>query len=138
MITANAVVVRLDKAVAATLRVNLFETLDFLPLLDHTHVSEEEANHDRHETVNSAESIIQCHIGKLGDGRDTEIVQGSCSGLIGAGGTPKCNFIGSVEITTALQRILNQNLGRVALCPKYSMVVIAFMQGEYPDICAYE
>lgn len=59
---------------AAALCVDFFEALDFLPLvkkekdqqrsrlprqttaylLDNTHISEEKAHHDRHETVNSA------------------------------------------------------------------------------------
>ena len=49
------------------------------------------------------ENVVQCHVGKLGDGRDTEIVQGSCSGLIGAGSASKCDFISGVEVTAALQ-----------------------------------
>ena len=49
------------------------------------------------------ENVVQCHVRKLNDGRDTKIVQRSCSGLVGAGGTPKRNLISGVEVTTAIE-----------------------------------
>jgi len=112
------------------------ETLLLLSFLNDTHICQEETNNNRHKSIDSTENIIQCHICKLGDRRDTEAVRCHGRSCIRTKGTTKGDFISGVEVTAAHERVLNGNLGGIALHSKHVVIVIALVKRGKPNKCA--
>jgi len=95
-----------DETSSSALRVDLLETLDFQPLLDHTHRGEQETYDYGHETVNSGKNVVQRGICKGRDRRDAidgSVLLSERSGLTKSA----TNFaVGAIKVPTAMQLIL--------------------------------
>jgi len=117
----------LHEALTTSLGVNFLETLDFLSPLHNAHSSEEQPDDDGHEPINSAENVVQRHVRELGDRSNAETVCSHGGSCIGAEVTTERDLVGGIRIATASERILNLDLGGVALHSKYRVVVLSFV-----------
>jgi len=126
------------KALSTPLDVNSLETLLFLTLLNDTHVRQEETNDDRRKSIHSTEYIIQFRVRKFGNRSDAEAVRCHGRSCIRTKGTPKSDFISGAKVTAAHERILNRNLGGIALHPKHVVIVVAFVERGKPNVRADE
>jgi len=124
------------EALSILLGVDSLETLLLLSLLNDTRVCQEETDDNRHKSIHSTEDIVQRHVCKFGDRSDAEAVHYHGRSCIRTKGTTKRDFISGVEITAAHERILNGNLGGIALHSEHFVIVVALVKRRNPDRCA--
>jgi len=127
----------LNEAAAATLLVNAPEAFLFLPLVDDAHRCEEQQNDDRHVAINRAENIVEGHISERGDGCDAEVA-GCIVGLLDkrrvrAELTTNYGKVGRIEVTTALELVLDLDPRLIRQVGEDSVIVGALLEGVEPD-----
>jgi len=126
----------LHEALTTSFGVDFLETLHFLSPRHNTQSSEEEPDDDGHETINSAENVVQRRVCELGDRSNAETVCSRGGSLARTEITTECDLISGIEITAASERVLNLDLCGIALHSEYRVIVILFVQRVEPDICA--
>lgn len=127
----------LYEASATSLLVNLPETLRFFSLVDDAKGQKEQAQGNRHPTVNGRKYVVQSNIGELSDGADAEVASGIV-GLLDERGVlteraSDLNNVGGAEVTTAFQFVLNCNNVGWRLLAVGDEEVVALPEGKEPD-----
>jgi len=127
----------LYEASATSLLVNLPETLPFISLVDDAKRQKEQAQGNRHPTVNGRKHVVQSNIGELSDGADTEVASGIVGLLYERGVLTErasdLNNVGRREVATAFQLVLNCNNISGRLFAVGDEEVVALPEGKEPD-----
>jgi len=131
---------RLHETPSSSLSINFFESFILLPLLDDTQSRKQQAQDDSHEAIDRCEDIVECHIREIGDGCDAKVFRNACIETINKFRTlaETSNFwrVTSVEITTALELVLQRLTNRRSrLLPQW-LEIRSQLQCEEPDTTA--
>jgi len=124
---------KLHKPSSTPLCVNLLKPLFLLSLVDNANGGHKESQKDGHKSVNSRENGIQSIVGPLGYGGHTERLGLGDKIRIGAECSAHLNKIRCVEVTTALEHILDCNPSAGSLLRPAGVEVVSQPESKEPD-----